>query len=512
MQLKHGHSFQPLRNLKTLESSRELEFVESEERDIRTAGYSKLFNIPGTFYSEESLQHVVDGIDKHKIPLPPASSIHKPAGLTYFGQFVDHDITRMSAIENPPVVIPAPASTFVQKRSPSLDLDSVYGEGLKDPTIPYDGARFSSQFMDGDLIYDLPRGKGDDPFVPLVGDDRNDENLIIAQLHTAFLNMHNRLVDVYSDGDSPDTEIVFEAARRELVLLYQLVLVNDFLKTFLDKQVFDYLFGNPKLGFEENPTILNSKFGMVPTIPLEFAGAAFRFGHSLVRESYLINEKIKEALELRTLFFLTGKGKLDGHNDLRNHRVDWKFLLPINGSRPLNTFSIKPVLTKAMRKLVLEFSGNKDLLLRNLKRGSELGLSNAQAICEFLASRHPLYVKNTGLEVLSPEQIETYGIYEELAAYGLDQNTPLWLYVLMEPFFNDSENMRLGKLGSIIIGETFRAIINGSRNSIYDPTLDLNGLRSITQKIDPGLNWNDLKNHKHFTLANLIQYFDVNSY
>ncbi len=54
-----------------------------------------------------------------------------PAGYTYLGQFIDHDLTfdKTALMENADI---SPAD-IEQSRSPSLDLDSLYGNGPQDP-------------------------------------------------------------------------------------------------------------------------------------------------------------------------------------------------------------------------------------------------------------------------------------------------------------------------------------------------------------------------------------------
>ena len=128
-----------------------------------------------------------------------------PAGFTYVGQFVDHDLTFDKTV----VMLDAnvtPAQ-LVQARSPSLDLDSLYGGGPNDPA--------SEKFYEADKVhlkmgstvaagppamqgFDLPRGAGstvEEKRKAIIPDPRNDENLAVAQLHLAMIRFHNRVVD-----------------------------------------------------------------------------------------------------------------------------------------------------------------------------------------------------------------------------------------------------------------------------------------------------------------------------
>ncbi len=91
-----------------------------------------------------------------------------PAGFTYLGQFVDHDLTfdKTSVMLGENV---SPAQ-LLQARSPSLDLDSLYGGGPADPEsakfYEADGLHLKlGKTLAADGIpakdgFDLPRGAG----------------------------------------------------------------------------------------------------------------------------------------------------------------------------------------------------------------------------------------------------------------------------------------------------------------------------------------------------------------
>jgi hypothetical protein len=135
-----------------------------------------------------------------------------PSGFTYFGQFVDHDITRD---ENPLPATTFPIDQLRNARNAKLDLDSVYGPGsVRDLSNP-DKMRTSP---DGS---DLPRTASGQA---LIADGRNDENMIIAQIHLAVLKFHNAMVD---------RGMRFEDARRATINHYQWVVTHDFLPRVL---------------------------------------------------------------------------------------------------------------------------------------------------------------------------------------------------------------------------------------------------------------------------------------
>ena len=253
-------------------------------------------------------------------PAPPSGQELQPTGnstippvYTYWGQFIDHDITANTDRQNTVTDItvedlrPLQPEVVVRDlrnlRRPALDLDSVYGDG---PTFEggpetaakdmYDGIRLRlSEVTDrqgipgdhipplGDNLRDLPRD-GDaqlpeDKTVALIGDGRNDENLIVAQLHVAFLRVHNAVLDWarqepgYGQGDRE----LFERVRDLVRWHYQWLVVHDYLKTVTLPGVVDkVLLGGNKL--------FQPRYGEV-YMPLEFSVAAYRFGHSMVRGS-----------------------------------------------------------------------------------------------------------------------------------------------------------------------------------------------------------------------------------
>lgn len=265
---------------------------------------------------------------------PPQDNSIIPPVYTYWGQFIDHDLTantdrdsKVSDITRPDLH-PIPPRDVTDKlknlRQPNLDLDSVYGEGpafidRKSPDAGfYDGLRFrigknadgpgipgDKIPPEGDLDRDLPRvgplldagvitediftaeEKADPNFRTraFIGDARNDENLIVAQFHLAVLKFHNRIVDqleakptVLGIRNRAHDVLRFERARQLTRWHYQWLVVNDWLKTITLSGIVDkVLLGGPK-----HYAVRKHELFM----PLEYSVAAFRFGHSMVRGAY----------------------------------------------------------------------------------------------------------------------------------------------------------------------------------------------------------------------------------
>jgi hypothetical protein len=204
-----------------------------------------------------------------------------PAGFTYLGQFLDHDLTfDKSALMEGVDISPA---TLLQSRSPSLDLDSLYGNGPGDPGsakfYEADGTHLKVGTAQGGLPgSDLPRETaGAAVGTAIIPDPRNDENLAVAQTHAAFIRFHNRVVDTLP-GSVPVAQR-FTEARRIVTKHYQWMVRSDYLPKVCAPAVVTNVFSQGRKAFEVGAVPTS-----VPTMPIEFSVAAFRLGHSMIRD------------------------------------------------------------------------------------------------------------------------------------------------------------------------------------------------------------------------------------
>ena len=230
-------------------------------------------------------------------PDDPGNSVI-PAIYTYFGQFVDHDVTleaESAALPRPAGAEPGPAAAgrHHEHAEEPAHGDPRPRQRLRQAGPPRPGQQRQDEARHGDAastaqfvpflrppgkddFNDLPReGPSPDPThdrAALIGDPRNDENLIVAQLHLAFLRAHNAIVD---DGNG------FVKARRLLRQHYQHIVVHDFLKRVCDPAIVDGILQNGNQVYDPPP---GSFF-----LPLEYAVAAYRFGHTMIRDEYDFN-------------------------------------------------------------------------------------------------------------------------------------------------------------------------------------------------------------------------------
>jgi hypothetical protein len=396
-----------------------------------------------------------------------------PSAYTYFGQFVDHDIT-MEAASNEIVKLndqnlePLPAETISQKikntRTPKLDLDSVYGD-----KVPRDGARMVLGRVSAaggrppgkDDFNDLPRRpRTDQPQTDreaLIGDSRNDENLIIAQLHVAFLRAHNAIVDMNKGED----------AEKLLRQHYQWIVIHDFLKRIADPEIVNNILREGNKHFTPRADAL--------FMPLEFSVAAFRFGHSMIRSSYdfnlNFNAKQGSAATLDQLFTFTAfSGQLLNFNTLpENWIIEWKNFLDegTNAARRVDTRLVEPLF--ALKSFGKPMPDEARLAVRNLLRGYLLSLPTGQAVASAL-----------NLKALTPKEIEEVArsVSDEqrvaIRESGFSERTPLWYYILAESAAGLSST--LGPVGSTIVAEVLIGLVRASRDSIlrepnWKPTL-----------------------------------------
>jgi hypothetical protein len=441
-----------------------------------------------------------------------------PAGYTYLGQFVDHDLTmdRTEAQLGEDVTL----DELLQGRSPALDLDSVYGRGPADrhDRVFYAadgvslkvGTTSATTFPDERVNvalegFDLPRAGGTagtraDRRRPLIPDLRNDENLAVAQTHLAFIRFHNRMVEEFALKGLAGPRL-FTAARDEVVRHYQWLLRTDFLPRLVDPAIVADVFTHGRRFFEA-PGHGRGHYGQPPTMPLEFAVAAYRMGHSMVRGGYQWNRVFAGggpggAATLLQLFTFTGVAGnfepgagLPQLDDPESGTVD---TLPTNwivDFRRLYDFTEagRPDLavpagagnvTKRIDTLLVDplaqlpagtFGGRgteippvqRNLAFRNLTRAGMVRLASGQQMAALLGVT-PL----TTAQILDGDRGAVLtGLSDEQRA-TVAENTPLWFYVLREAELGGG---RLGPVGGRIVAEVFHRAMEGSRTSIVrDP-------------------------------------------
>jgi hypothetical protein len=406
-----------------------------------------------------------------------------PALYTYLGQFIDHDLTfdptSSLQMQNDP-------DALVDFRTPAFDLDNVYGRGPDDQPYMYDGG---PSFLLGDPIKgagdakatDLPRNNAK-PRRALIGDPRNDENTIVSQLQGLFLRFHNRTL-----ADNPG--LSFPDIQKRVRFHYQYVVINDFLPRIVHSSVLSEL----KSGGKYDPTKLKFyHFHHEPFMPVEFAGAAYRLGHSMVRPGYRLNDAV-----LLPIFPVPSQGLNEGLTGFRAMNpawaIDWGRFIDIDiraydapGDVTKRLQLAYRIDTSAVNPLSnLPESVAKDpssLPQRNLERGWRLGLPSGQQVAQAMGVK-PLkdaeillgkFVEKEPTDPTDPDALKP--IVSISKVFG--NNCPLWTYILAEArYFKEPVKIpvkeeitistpRLGSVGGRIVAEVILGIIFGDNNSL----------------------------------------------
>ncbi len=394
-----------------------------------------------------------------------------PAGTTFFGQFLDHDITR-DAGSNLGRATPLGRSTNL--RTPRFDLDSVYGGGPEESPDLYeeDGLHFVVEF--GGQFEDLPR---DSTGQAIIGDSRNDENLVISGLQVAFLRFHNAVVDrVIASGERGNAAM---AAAMQLVRWhYQWMILHEYLPLIVGQELVDDIVANGRRHYTED----------VARIPVEFQTSAYRFGHSMVRPSYRANLAGDDGDPFFAFVFDPAEfGQPDPDDLTGGHRaarrfIDWQTFFDFGDGEVKNAKRIDTSISSPLFRLPASAIG--------AGRGEDVGPTSL-ATRNLL--RHLTWEIATGQEVAAAMN-ETPLSAADLSLFGdfganLDRQTPLWLYILREAdVVNDGAH--LGPVGGRIVAEVFIGLLQMDAGSYlsadpaWHPTLPTRSGRDDFAMVD----------------------------
>jgi hypothetical protein len=421
-----------------------------------------------------------------------------PAGYTYFGQFVDHDITfdPVSSLtrQNDP-------DGLTDFRTPRFDLDSLYGRGPSDQPYLYEGDGLHLRL--GDTVAPNPEFEGpdllraprsstahDEDRRALIGDPRNDENLIVSQLQSTVIQFHNAVIDHLGPKHPQlSKDGLLKLAQQTVRWHYQWVVIHDFLRRLVGSALVDDILepvsaahGNGSAPVLFDPHLRFFTWDHEPYMPVEFAVAAYRFGHSMIRPSYFINDVAKTDPPIdgvtRIRLFVRGGEELQSLNGFRPlpgfWGVQWKYFLPDikdkAGARdqhlPQPSYKIDTELSNPLGALtdaiadaeVLHQGAAPNLAqvlaIRNLLRGRELGVPSGQAVARAMGLTPIKDAK------LWDEKPLIGGALSAAARADLTDNAPLWFYVLKEAELLAGAQ-HLGPVGGRIVAEVLIGLLVG---------------------------------------------------
>ena len=412
------------------------------------------------------------------------------AGMTFFGQFIDHDVTLDATSAIGTRIDP---QTIRNVRTPALELDNVYGDGPEATPHLYSKAHKGYLlFGSRDNPLDLARNCDE---TALIGDPRNDENQIVSQIQGAFIALHNILLSkveaesghnlmdcafegvrshVQSTLMAPD-EMPFEAARRLVRLHYQYLVLHDFLPAFVDKKVLEgvlkaFLRGTPPKPFK----------AMSPLVPVEFSVAAFRFGHATVQNEYTFKKGFR--LGLFDAGFL-GSGKRDPkHNIEFRHIFDFGDGTAFDKARPISRKLAASIFDLPFVTDPIRFD-NVEISLEDAKKLPHRNVFRDRFALLVASGQQMARLMNVP-ELRAPSELRKQGITK----------TPLWYYCLQEA---EKHGGKLGPVGgTIVTGVLIRMLMHDS-----EPILNNPGFEPLPELFGGG---------KRFTLGRLLKFIEEN--
>ena len=398
---------------------------------IAAATYGRMFRELPSLEADERFLHAMGragGLcDCRATDDSPASLGESAAGWPIFGQFVAHDTTAdRSVLRSHPNT-----ADLRNARSPQLNLECLYGDGPIGHPFLYqrnDPAKFLLG-LDG---ADLQRNAEG---IAVIGDPRNDSHMLMSQLHLAMLKAHNAFVDEARLAGAANDR-VFEEAARQLRWHYQWIVLNEFLPALVGQTLADQVLRESPQWFRPGPAGF---------IPLEFADAAYRYGHAQIRHRYQLN---RQADPVPLFPDLLGFRPVP-----REHLVDWTLFFDAPAATSAQrSKKIDGRLVRALIQLPVAVTGECEiddyhsLAVRDLQRGQGVGLPSGEAV-----ARH------IGIVPLTEEQVG-------LNSTDWHGETPLWSYVLREADACAGGH-RLGPVGGRIVTEVLVGLIDADATS-----------------------------------------------
>ena len=377
----------------------------------------------------------------------PASLSSVAAGWPIFGQFVAHDITAdRSALRSH-----VDPGGLRNARAPQLNLECLYGDGPVGHPFLYQ-RNDPAKFLLGTDGADVPRNVEG---IAIIGDPRNDSHQLMAQLHLAMLKAHNTFADEARSRGVPESG-VFATAARELRWHYQWVILHEFLPSLVDRPLLGEVLAGAARWFRPDGAVF---------IPLEFADAAYRYGHCQIRQRYRLNRHSDPVPLFPDLL---------GFQPVpREHAVDWAFLFDARGSDAAQRAKkIDGRLAHSMIQLPVAITGETEideyhsLAVRDLQRGQGVGLPSGEAVARRMGVT-PLTSDEVGLRVT-----------------GWTGETPLWYYILREAAVTTSGE-RLGPVGGRIVAEVIVTLLDRDPASVRFAGSEWEPRRSLIELLLP---------------------------
>jgi hypothetical protein len=383
------------------------------------------------------------------------------AGWPIFGQFIAHNITADRSM----LQAHASLGELRNFRSPSLNLESLYGAGPSGNPYMYDRTDTDKLLLgmtETGAPRDLPRNA---QWTAIIGDPRNDVHLPISQLHVAFIAFHNAIVDWLRAR--PATSVaVFAEAQRLARWHYQWITMHEYLPLLVGADLVEDVLTHGRRFYQ---------FEDAPYIPIEFSDGAYRFGHSQIRAAYQLNDGASGYIF---------PDLMCGCQTTQARVVDWRYFFDLDPARPPQpSRRIDARLAHPLIQLpepivgATEIPEQASLAYRDLQRGRALDMPSGEEIARAMGVA-PLTADEVGLD-----------------QHGWQGETPLWYYVMRESAVRE-QGVRLGAVGGRIVAETLIGLLEA------DPTAYL----ATDQQWRPTL---PATKSGDFTIADLLRFAGV---
>jgi hypothetical protein len=372
-----------------------------------------------------------------------ASLGSEAAGWPFFGQFVAHDITA----DRSTIRREVDGASLRNARSPQLNLECLYGDGPIGHPFLFQRNDPAKLLLGADEQDVLRNAEG----TAVIGDPRNDSHVFMSQMHLAFARAHNAFVDAARTPATPDGEL-FDTAARELRWHYQTAVVRELLPRVIGSELTELLLNGDRRYYR--PT------GFA-YIPLEFADAAYRYGHAQIRHRYTVNGATTPAPLFPDFMGFQPVSE--------RHRIDWTLLFDAPQKPPAQRAKkIDGRLVGSLLALPVALTGACEveeyhsLAVRDLERGQGVGLPSGETVAELMGER-PLSSDEVGA-----------------ASAGWEGQTPLWYYVLREADARCG-GKRLGPVGGRIVGEVLVGLLVLDSTSVLHAPEDWRPTASLVE-------------------------------
>ncbi len=472
--------------------------AKTPEAQANESPFSRLFLKEEHEYDTHAIALLSGALGPMQEGVPSSDKPAIKAGFTFLGQFIDHDLTEFRVVDealriverNPTIgvrqrVAPEENPTSTNGRTGRLDLDSVYGLlGRDDPALFDQDGLFilgSELRINGSGPRDIRRNV-DFADGRLIADPRNDENKVIVQLHILFMRLHNKIHQA-KVGSNPLGSDGFLDTKQRVQKAYRRIVLSDYLPRIVKPEIINNVVNSLRNGtsfYQQMNRRVNQAIESeepVIAMPVEFAHAAFRLGHSQLRDRYLI-----QAGRSLRLFETFPKETTDLDGDLRggeaiteDNEINWSLFFGVDGidGLPLDTLLPASVF-RLPRPAVSEPPIS--LAERNILRGVDFGLPSGQEVAVTLRSTYGTIPMVPGDQLGIPDdvlQVEP----------SLEILTPLWYYILREAEVLNPTQPQLGDVGGYIVAETILGSIVASGLDV-EPVDEPRDIRRNISEVD----------------------------